>query len=191
MDSIQIRIRTMPAKRSCAHVLISSCSLRASSIILGSDHFSKKGTCVVKRVSPAGVGVTMSVMPSIKDILVTAGAAFLLATLVAGVWGSRRGDAWLTGRPSPGLQKRYSTEIAEGVRLRDFRHFGVDLLSFKSCRIEKLRRGPVTLGAFNVLVLEECARVGCQKVFQRAHQGLGREPLGWWNCGTAVHRGNG
>lgn len=97
----------------------------------------------------------MSVMPSVKDILVTAGAAFLLATLVAGVWGSRRGDAWLTGRPSPGPQKRYSTEIAEGVRLRDFRHFGVDLLSFKSCRIEKLRRGPVTLGAFNVLVLEE------------------------------------
>ena len=108
-------------------MLISSCSLRASSIILGSDHFSKKGTCVVKRVSPAGVGVTMSVMPSVKDILVTAG-------------------------------------------------------------IEKLRRGPVTLGAFNVLVLEECARVGCQKVFQRAHQGLDRQPVGRRECGTAVHR---
>ena len=79
----------------------------------------------------------------------------MLATLVAGVWVARHSDDWLARRPSPGPQKRYSTEIAEGVRLRDFRHFGIDLLSFKSCRIEKLRRGPVTLGAFNVLVLEE------------------------------------
>jgi hypothetical protein len=79
----------------------------------------------------------------------------LLAILVAGVWVVRHSDDWLARRPSPGPQKRYSTEIAEGVRLRDFRHFGIDLLSFKSCRIEKLRRGPVTLGAFNVLVLEE------------------------------------
>jgi len=94
-------------------------------------------------------------MPSGRTILVSVGTAFLLATLVAGVWVARHSDDWLARRPSPGPQKRYSTEIAEGVRLRDFRHFGIDLLSFKSCRIEKLRRGPVTLGAFNVLVLEE------------------------------------
>ncbi len=79
----------------------------------------------------------------------------MLAILVSGVWVVRRSDVWLTRMSSPRPEKRYSTEIAEGVRLRDFKHFGIDLLSFKSCRIEKLRRGPVTLGAFNVLVLEE------------------------------------
>lgn len=94
-------------------------------------------------------------MPSGKTILVTAGAVFLFAILVAGVWVARRGDVWLARLLPQPPGKRYATEVAEGVRLRDFRHFGIDLLSFKSCRIEKLRRGPVTFGAFNVLVLEE------------------------------------
>jgi len=94
-------------------------------------------------------------MPSGRTILASVGTAFLLAILVSGVWVVRRSDVWLTRMSSPRPEKRYSTEIAEGVRLRDFKHFGIDLLSFKSCRIEKLRRGPVTLGAFNVLVLEE------------------------------------
>ena len=97
----------------------------------------------------------MSVKPSVKGVLVTAGVAFFLATLVAGVWVVRRGDAWLTRWTSSGPQKRYSTEIADGAPPRDFKHFAIDLLSFKTCRLEKLRRGPVTLGAFNVLVLEE------------------------------------
>ena len=51
-------------------------------------------------------------------------------------------------------EKRFSTEVAEGVRFRDFQTHGIDLLAFTSCRVEKLRRGAVTFGAFNVLVLE-------------------------------------
>ena len=59
-------------------------------------------------------------------------------------------------RPSPAAvrQKRYSIPVAEGVRYRDYEQLGVDRFTFKSCRIEKRRRGAITFGAFNVLVVE-------------------------------------
>jgi hypothetical protein len=54
----------------------------------------------------------------------------------------------------PVRQKEYVRLIAEGVRYRDFKHFGLDCFSFDRCRVEKRRRGPVTFGAFNVLVVD-------------------------------------
>ena len=51
--------------------------------------------------------------------------------------------------------KTFSIDVTEGFRYRDFQHFGVDLLAFNACRIEKLRRGAVSFGAFNVLVLDD------------------------------------
>ena len=51
--------------------------------------------------------------------------------------------------------KAFSVNVAEEFRYREFHHLGVDLLAFKACRIEKLRRGAVSFGAFNVLVLDD------------------------------------
>ena len=56
--------------------------------------------------------------------------------------------------PAPVRQKRYSIPVAESVRYRDLDHLGVDRFTFKGCRIEKRRRGAITFGAFNVLVVE-------------------------------------
>ncbi len=50
--------------------------------------------------------------------------------------------------------KRYSHLVAEGVRYRDTQNFGFDRLAFDRCRVEKRRRGAITFGAFNVLVLD-------------------------------------
>ena len=50
-------------------------------------------------------------------------------------------------------RKRYEYDLAEGFRLRHSR-FPVDSVSFKSCRVEKMRKGPLTFGGFNVLLVE-------------------------------------
>jgi len=82
-----------------------------------------------------------------------------LACFIGAVWLSFR--ATRTGGSShvnaPARATQFSRDVAEGTRFRDFEHFGIDLLAFKSCRVEKLRRGAVTFGAFNVLVLEDVA----------------------------------
>lgn len=70
-------------------------------------------------------------------------------------WVVLQGDSFLSGRSEGAAAKKmFSADVAKGVRLRDFEHFGVDLLAFERCSIEKLQRGGVTFGAFNVLVLE-------------------------------------
>ena len=79
-----------------------------------------------------------------------------LAIIGGTLWVALQSDGLLAKRAAvPVAAKSFSTEVAEGGRLRDFEHFGVDLLSFGTCRIEKLRRGGITLGAFNVLVLDD------------------------------------
>lgn len=50
-------------------------------------------------------------------------------------------------------RKRYEYDLAEGFRLRHSK-FPVDSVFFKSCRIEKMRKGPLTFGGFNVLQVE-------------------------------------
>ena len=49
--------------------------------------------------------------------------------------------------------KWYSINLAEGVRVRRHGVYGVDFVKCDSCRIEKLRCGPLSFGGFNVLVL--------------------------------------
>ena len=77
-------------------------------------------------------------------------AAMLAITVAFVVW-------WPTpvrSMAQPVRQKQFDCLIAEGVRYRDFEHLGFDSVSFASCGIEKRRRGAVTFGAFNVLVVE-------------------------------------
>jgi hypothetical protein len=76
-----------------------------------------------------------------------------LAIIGATVWIVSRSDSLLE-TAAPTGSKTYSTEIAEDFRLRDFEHWGVDLLTFESMRVESLRQGGITLGAFNVLVID-------------------------------------
>lgn len=54
----------------------------------------------------------------------------------------------------PMRQKSFSRVVAEGVRYRDYQALGVDRFSFKNCRVEKRRKGAITFGAFNVLVVD-------------------------------------
>lgn len=51
--------------------------------------------------------------------------------------------------------KRYEKVLAEGVTVNRHGVYGVDFLRVGSARIEKVRRGPITLGAFNTLVLDD------------------------------------
>jgi hypothetical protein len=56
--------------------------------------------------------------------------------------------------PEPVKPKIFSQLIAEGLRYRDSQNMGIDRFAFKSCRIEKRRKGAITFGAFNVLVVD-------------------------------------
>ncbi|MFA7172447.1 MAG: hypothetical protein WC340_03380 [Kiritimatiellia bacterium] len=56
--------------------------------------------------------------------------------------------------PEPVKKKSFSRLIAEGMRYRDYQTIGVDQFSFKNCRVEKRRKGAITFGAFNVLVVD-------------------------------------
>ena len=87
-------------------------------------------------------------------ILTAIGVAVFVAVVYLSVMTSRSGNTSPEARKSSLPVKKFSTEVAEGFRYRDFENFGVDLLAFESCRIEKMRRGAVTFGAFNVLVLD-------------------------------------
>lgn len=51
-------------------------------------------------------------------------------------------------------EKLYTKRIGEGVRLRSARYPGISLVSFDSCRIEKLNKGGFSFGGLNVLVIE-------------------------------------
>lgn len=64
---------------------------------------------------------------------------------------------WMDDNDAPSelvKQKSFSRVIAEGVRYRDYQSIGVDRFAFKSCRIEKRRKGAITFGAFNMLVVD-------------------------------------
>ena len=105
-----------------------------------------------------------------RNVLVIAALAAFVGLVVLSVRVSRQGAAPPTG--ARGRAKQFATEVAEGVRFRDFQNYGIDLLVFKSCRVEKLRRGAVTFGAFNVLVLEHVV-VNLPQVAPGAAGGIG------------------
>ena len=49
--------------------------------------------------------------------------------------------------------------IAEGVKVGRHGCYGIDFIRCGSCRVEKRKIGPLTLGGFNVLVLEDLSLV--------------------------------
>lgn len=60
-----------------------------------------------------------------------------------------------SGRTAPLRPKKFKKVLAEDVRVSRYGIYGVDLIRCGSCRVEKRRQGPFTLGGFNVLVLED------------------------------------
>ena len=90
-----------------------------------------------------------------KPLLMVSASVLFLAATGATAWIALRGEVLLADRAvTPVARKTFSTGLAEGLRFRDFDHFGVDLLVVDAVRIETLRRGGITLGAFNVLALD-------------------------------------
>ena len=84
------------------------------------------------------------------------GAQFcVLLLLVAFVWIVIR-VAFSTSSDVENLEgnKRYAFDVAEGFRLRNPK-LSVDSIAFRACRIEKMRRGVLTLGGFNVLIIDD------------------------------------
>ncbi len=51
--------------------------------------------------------------------------------------------------------KTYTRTLAEGVKIGRHGLYGVDLVTCGSCRVQKRKRGIFTLGAMNVLVLDD------------------------------------
>ena len=51
--------------------------------------------------------------------------------------------------------KTFSRELAEDVRVSRHGVYGVDFVRCGTCRLEKRKKGPLTFGAFNILVLED------------------------------------
>ena len=54
---------------------------------------------------------------------------------------------------------RFGQTLAEGVNIRKHGYYGIDFIKCSACRIEKRKLGPLTLGGFNVLVLEDLSLV--------------------------------
>ena len=84
------------------------------------------------------------------------GAQFgVLLLLVAFAWIVIR-VAFSTSSDVENLEgnKRYAFDVAEGFRLRNPK-LPVDSIAFRACRIEKMRRGVLTLGGFNVLIVDD------------------------------------
>ena len=84
------------------------------------------------------------------------GAQFgVLLLLVAFAWIVIR-VAFSTSSDVENLEgnKRYAFDVAEGFRLRNPK-LPVDSIAFRACRIEKMRRGVLTLGGFNVIIIDD------------------------------------
>lgn len=62
---------------------------------------------------------------------------------------------WLALRcstPNERSKRAYGRDVADGVRVWNPRT-GVDCISFESCRVEKLKSGPITFGGLEVLCI--------------------------------------
>ncbi len=68
-----------------------------------------------------------------------------------GTWMEKRSDA-PSAAPS---RKDLVHHVASGLSIQSGAFPGADLVRFKSCRIEKQRKGGFSFGAFNVLVIDE------------------------------------
>lgn len=95
---------------------------------------------------------------SVKTFAVLGAAcAFVLAAGLLSIAAARRLDV----KPSalPRGQKTYSRTLVEGLSVSRHGLYGVDLVTCKSCRLQKRKQGIFTLGAMNVLVIDDLAVV--------------------------------
>ena len=60
---------------------------------------------------------------------------------------------------SPSRPKVFKRALAEDLRLTRHGVYGVDFIRCGACRLEKRKRGALTFGGFNVLVLEDLSVV--------------------------------
>jgi hypothetical protein len=57
-------------------------------------------------------------------------------------------------KPATRTSKTFAHDLADSVRIWDPKT-GLDCVRIKSCRLEKRKMGPVTLGGLNILILED------------------------------------
>ena len=86
-----------------------------------------------------------------------AACAFVLAAGLLSIAAARRLDV----KPSalPRGQKTYSRTLVEDLSVSRHGLYGVDLIRCKSCRLQKRKQGIFTLGAMNVLVIDDLSVV--------------------------------
>ena len=90
-------------------------------------------------------------------IILGASCAFVLVAGLLSIAASRRLDV----KPSalPRGQKTYSRTLVEDLSVSRHGLYGVDLVRCKSCRLQKRKQGIFTLGAMNVLVIDDLSVV--------------------------------
>jgi hypothetical protein len=87
----------------------------------------------------------MRTIRHIRPILLATG---VLVVVAACVYGLR------CAQPAARSSKTFGRDVADTVRVWNPKT-GVDCIRIKSCRLEKRKMGPVTLGGLNVLLLED------------------------------------
>lgn len=92
-----------------------------------------------------------------KRFLLPAVGCFLAVLAMSTVGLYRRSDA--EAETGPLRKRRFSLGIAEGLSLGRHGLYGVELVRCGRCRIEKRKLGALTLGCFNVLVLDDLSVV--------------------------------
>ena len=97
-------------------------------------------------------------MPSAKTIAAFgAFCAFVLGAGLLSIVAVRR--LHVESDVAPRGQKAYSSTLVEGLSVRRHGLYGVDLVSCRSCRLQKRKMGVFTIGAMNVLVVDELSVV--------------------------------
>ena len=82
------------------------------------------------------------------------GGALLFGLMGLCVWMAIRQSAD-TAAQTPARPKVFKRALAEDLRLTRHGVYGVDFIRCGVCRLEKRKRGALTFGGFNVLVLED------------------------------------
>lgn len=97
-------------------------------------------------------------MSSVKPFATLGAAcALLFAAGLLSIVAVRRLDVRAAALPRG--QKTYSRTLVEGLSVSRHGLYGVDLVKCRSCRLQKRKQGIVTLGAMNVLVIDDLSVV--------------------------------
>ena len=83
-----------------------------------------------------------------------------VAAIALAIWGvTRLLDNADVASPRNRVQKTYRRTLAEDLRVTREGVYGVDFVKCASCRLEKRKKGPLTFGGLNVLVMEDLSIV--------------------------------